>query len=146
MKKKIAVLLIAVISLFSMGIMTSCSCNGGSGNAEVEKTNYTTSEALEDTVNWIMKTYTKGDRSVVEKNLKYTILPSSTNSPCFVRYTLSYISARDLLVFKGGEVIVIDDDSLEKAKSYNNLFTVDITKVTDDQLKAQPKVVSGSMQ
>ncbi len=144
MKRITAILLIVVISLFSTGIITSCSCNG-SGNVDVQKTDFSTNEALEATVKWLTETYTHGDKSIVEKYLDYKILPASTNSPCFVRYTLSSISARDLLVFKDGKVIVIDDDSLAEVQGYNHLFSVDITKVTNAELMAQSKCVSGTL-
>lgn len=144
MKRMTALLLVIVISLFSLGIITSCSCNGTNGNTAAtvgKSTNW--QEALENTKIWLTNTYTKGDRSIVDKNLKYYILPSDDGETFFVRYTLSTISARDLLVFKNGRVVVIDDDTLDEVKGYNDHYSVDITKVTDDELIKQEGIQKG---
>ncbi|MBR2279903.1 MAG: hypothetical protein IJ903_03120, partial [Ruminococcus sp.] len=54
--------------------------------------------------------------------------------PMFMRYFLSNISARDVLVFKGGEVTVIDDDTYDEVRMYNEIFRFDITDVATYEL------------
>ena len=138
--KRIATLLLISITLLSACFINSCSC-ACSNNIDVQPTNYSTKEAIQDTKDWLAKTYTKGDTAIVDKYLKYKIVHADTNSPCFVRYTLHNISARDLLVFKDGRVIVIDDDTKDQVKGYNYLFPIDITKVTNAELLRVPKLV-----
>lgn len=139
MKKIVAVLLMIGV-LFSVGIMNSCSCACSSLKGQV--VDYSTSEAVNDTKAWLSTTYTKGDMNIVNKYLKYYIVPSENNSPCFVRYTMHNISARDLLVFKGGQVIVIDDDTYDQVRKYNEIFSIDITRATDIQIKTQKGYVT----
>ncbi len=145
--KKITALLLVIVLLFSIGIITSCSCSPSSTNTAATAATVGKSsnwqEALENTKIWLTNTYTKGDSSIVDKNLKYYILPSDDGETYFVRYTLSTISARDLLVFKNGRVVVIDDDTLDEVKSYNSHYSVDITKVTDDELMKQEGIQKG---
>ena len=52
------------------------------------------------------------------------------------------ISARDLLVFKGGQVIVIDEDTFDEVRRYNEIFSIDITRVTEMQIKTQKGYVT----
>lgn len=138
MKKLVAALLI-VTTLFSIGIINSCSC---AGSLKGQVVDYSTKEAVNDTKAWLASTYTKGDMSIVNKYLKYYIVPSENNSPCFVRYSMGTISARDLLVFKGGQVIVIDEDTFDEVRRYNEIFSIDVTRVTDMQIKTQKGYVT----
>ncbi len=133
MKKIIAVLLILTV-LFSVGIMNSCSCTGCHSSLRGKVVDYDTSTAVKDAKKWLSDTYTNGDSSIVEKELEYYIVPSDNNSPMFMRYFLSNISARDVLVFKGGEVTVIDDDTYDEVRMYNEIFRFDITDVATYEL------------
>lgn len=136
MKKLCAILLIAV-TLFSIGIMNSCSCTGCGGSLKGAVVDYSVTEAVEDTRNWLADTYANGDTKIIDKKFQYYILPSENNSPCFIRYYLSNISSRDVLVFKGGEVKVIDEDSYDELRRYNEIFTIDITDVNNTELIKQ---------
>lgn len=133
MKKIIAVLLILTV-LFSVGIMNSCSCTGCHSSLRGKVVDYDTSTAVKDAKKWLSDTYTNGDASIVEKELEYYIVPSDNNSPMFMRYFLSNISARDVLVFKGGEVTVIDVDTYDELRMYNEIFRFDITDVATYEL------------
>ncbi len=137
-KKKIKYIALAAAIVLMLGIISYCSCIG-TNRIPVEKTDYSSAQVINDTKDWLAKTYTNGDKAIVEKYFKYKLIHAETNSPCFVRYTLHNISARDLLVFKDGRVIVIDDDTVNEVKGYNYLFPIDITNVTDAKLLALPK-------
>ena len=133
MKKIIAVLLILTV-LSPVGIMNSCSCTRCHSSLRGKAVAYDTSTAVKDAKKWLSDTYTNGDSSIVEKELEYYIVPSDNNSPMFMRYFLSNISARDVLVFKGGEVTVIDDDTYDEVRMYNEIFRFDITDVATYEL------------
>lgn len=140
MKRIATLLLISIALLSSACFINSCSC-ACANHIDVQPTNYSTKEAVKDTKDWLAKTYTKGDPKIVDKYLKYQIVHADTNSPCFVRYTMHNISSRDLLVFKDGRVIVIDDDTKDNVTGYNYLFPFDITNVTNSQLSRIPKMI-----
>ena len=138
--KRIAALLLIAITILSAGFINSCSC-ACENRIDVQPTDYSTKQAVNDTKNWLTKTYTNGDSEIVDKYLKYKMIHADTNSPCFIRYSLHNISSRDILVFKGGKVIVIDDDTKDQVSGYNYLFPIDITNVSNSELERVPKMI-----
>lgn len=137
--KRITAVLLAITILFSLGAVASCSCRSTAKLGD----NSRWKEVLEDTTVWLTDKYTQGNRSIVEKNLEYLIIPSDDGEIYFMRYKLSNISARDLLVFKDGNIEVIDPDTYDSVRQYNGHFPIDVTSVSDSELLSFKNCVSG---
>ncbi len=143
MKRIISALLI-IITLFSVGIMNSCSCAPKTAvAADKIGTNNSTSDALNNTKTFLMKKYTNGDKKIIDKNIKYYIVPASDKKSYFLRYKLPRVSERDLLMLNDGTIYIMEDDNPEALPEYNDAYSFDIGSVSDAELSRQKGLVKG---
>lgn len=124
--------------------MNSCSCMAKPATPAAKLgPNNSVSDAVYNTKSYLTQTYTKGDQTIVDKNIKYYVVPASDNQSYFLRYKLSTISARDLLLLKDGTIYVVDVDNHPGLAEYNDKYAFDITSVSDSELLKEKNVVKG---
>ena len=143
MKRIISALLI-IITLFCTGIMSSCSCTAKPAvAADKIGTNHSASDVLNNTRTYLMKKYTNGDQKILDKKLVYYIVPASDNKSFFMRYKLSTVSNRDLLLLEDGTIYIIDEDNYDGLRGYNEFYSFDITSAYDSEVLSQKGLVKG---